>query len=371
MPRFFRLATDQHLTPAAWDGVCAGPVPAACWMIGGGPSLARLPCEDIARSPAPKFAINLAGHRLMRPNFWTAYDPSIRFHKSLYLDAGIVKFLPRSRAMDLVPESNFKVCDCPQTYFFDRDPQRGYHDFLSSETLGIVDWADSLVQAIDIAYRLGFRKLYLAGCELLVRPSRELIARAARVDVTYTDGEPLADFVRRCRAAGLNDHDLQASQLERQYHFDEEKPFESAVRTDTHYFRIVQSLRLCRSAMATAGLQLISVTPRSRLNDFFPYQPAEAVLDELRQEIGDPACEPTRGLYTQTTDRSITTAILKDVQPPHRKTAQRKSPCPCRQWKPVAVDSPSAELIVEEEAWQPVPGEGGFAAQFVMPREEA
>lgn len=351
MSLFFRLTTDQQTIPAAWEAACAGPLPAACWLIGGGPSLAMLPCEDIARSPAPKLALNLSGTRLVRPNFWTAYDPSLRFHKSLYLDAGIVKFLPRSRAMDLVPETTFKVCDCPQTYFFDRDPFRGYHDFLNPHALGIVDWADSLVQAIDILYLLGFRRIYLAGCELCVRPSAEWLQRAAERGAQYLDEERLDDYARRCRDAGFTESQLTEFGLGPQYHFDETKPFAAALRTDGHYFRVVQSLRLSRRALSLAGMELISVTPRSRLNHFFEYQPVEAALDRIRLDVGDPAREPTRGLYTQTAQRPAVTTLMRDIAPPH--VPHRKPPCPCgKQAK--TKSPPEPELIVEDERWQPV-----------------
>lgn len=353
MALFSRVTTDQQTLPAAWENSCAGPFPTACWLIGGGPSLSKLPCGDIAQSPVPKLAMNLSGTKLIRPNFWTAYDPSIRFHKSLYLDAGIVKFLPRPRAMDLVPETNFKVCECPQTFFFDRDPYRGYRDFLNSQALGIVDWADSLVQSIDISYRLGFRRLYLAGCELCVRPSQEWTTRAARRGVTHLDGEPLSEYVQRCRAAGLAEDDLQRHLLGPQYHFDEAKPFEAALRTDAHYFRVVQSLRLCRQSLSTAGVQLISVTPRSRLNSFFEYRPAEAVLDQFRLEIGDPVREPTRGLYTQSAGRTRDgMPPMRDVLPPRRPVVKKSCDYPPASVS--AIVEPTTELIVEEEMWMPV-----------------
>ena len=57
--------------------------------------------------------------------------------------------------MDLVPETTFKVCECPGVVFFDRDAQRGFADFLPPMPAGIVDWNDTFVQAIEIAYRLG------------------------------------------------------------------------------------------------------------------------------------------------------------------------------------------------------------------------
>ena len=141
------------------------------------------------------------------------------------------------------------------------------------------------------------------------------------------------------------------------YHFDEIKTFEATLRTDAHYFRIVQVLRLSRQSLSTAGLQLISVTPGSRLNSFFEYRPAEAVLDELRLQIGDPAREPTRGLYTQTADRNgLREGLMRDVFPPRRTPARKPS---CGVKKPESEPArPTTELMVEEERWEPVRVEG-------------
>jgi hypothetical protein len=380
MSLFYRLSTDLRVIPASWEGACAGPTASACWLIGGGPSLATLPCADIVGSPAPKLAINLSGTKLVRPTFWTAYDPSARFHRSLYLDAGVVKFLPRARAMDVVPETTFKVCECPQTYFFDRDPLRGYHDFLNAHAGGIVDWADSLVQAIDIAYRLGFRRLLLAGCELCVRPSEAWLRRAADAGVAHVDGERLTEFARRCREQGIDGPEQERMGTGPLYHFDEVKPFAAALRSDEHYFRVVQWLRLSRRALRASGMELISVTPRSRLNAFFPYRPVEEMLDRLRVEIGDPQREPTRGLYTQGSDRRFPTAVqMHDFLPPRRSTRRRSCDCgqgsvraarpglaprPGAECGSAGEASPSTELIVEEEAWEELSDPGEIAAGY-------
>ena len=332
---FFRLHTDGTRTPAALEHVFAGPTRTACWIIGGGPSLAELPCAEIAQSPVPKFCVNLAGTGLLRPNFWTSYDPSARFHRSIYLDASVLKFVHARRAMDLVPETTFKVCECPATFFFERDPQRGFGDFLGSrvESQGlrehsrlstldsrpsIIDWNDSLVQAIDIAYRLGFRVLYLAGCEMFVRPPAEHVELAAAKGVTYTPRETLAAFYERCEKVGLARSELERSGLPVQYHFDERKPLAATINTDLHYFRVSQYLRLVRRSLALAGVDLVSVTPQSRLNDYFPYRPAEDVLREIAETVGEPALETTRGRYMLTGTRSPEgLGPMRDFRPHH------------------------------------------------------
>lgn len=104
----------------------------------------------------------------------------------------------------------------------------------------------------------------------------------------------------------------------RQYHFDESKPLAAAIQTDLHYFRVAQYLRLSRRAMALAGLDLISVTPGSRLNDYFPYQSVDTVAKHVATEVGDPEQETTRGLYTEQVQRMPPgLGPMRDYKPHH------------------------------------------------------
>ncbi|MEM9704363.1 MAG: hypothetical protein AAF907_18120, partial [Planctomycetota bacterium] len=294
---FFRLDTDRRRTGAGLDDVFAGPVPTPAWLVCGGPSLSAEVCRVIAGSPAPVMAVNLAGHGLLRPDMWTSYDPTCRFLRSLYLDASVRKFLHGRRASDLVPETTFKVCDSPDVYFFDRDVGRVFGSLIDFGSERIVDWADSMAQAIDILSRLGFRKIYLAGADLYVRPSDEQVEAADGRGVIYQERMPLDEFASACRSAGLSEADLAALPAGRQYHFSESKPWGSAVQTDRHYFRVVQWLRQSRRNLALHGIELISVTPGSRLNDHFESATVAEADAAIRRAVGDPAAEVTEGLY--------------------------------------------------------------------------
>jgi hypothetical protein len=77
---FFRIATDGARTPLDLRNHFAGPARTACWIVGGGPSLRDAPVAEIASSPVPKFAINLAGAGLLRPTIWTSYDLNVVRH---------------------------------------------------------------------------------------------------------------------------------------------------------------------------------------------------------------------------------------------------------------------------------------------------
>jgi hypothetical protein len=113
------------------------------------------------------------------------------------------------------------------------------------------------------------------------------------------------------------------------YHFDETKSLAAAQQTDFHYHRVVQYLRLSRRAMGLAGVELISATPGSRLNAFFPYQPVSELLAELGEEIGNPARETTRGQYGRRYEAERQPACpMKDFRPHNWPVESRGTPVP-------------------------------------------
>ena len=253
-----------------------------------------------------------------------------------------------------------KVCDSPNTFFFERDGDRGFSDFLSPAHRRIVDWADSMVQAIDILYRLEFRILYLAGCEMRVRPSKSQMARAADFGILYSPQELLNGFLKRCHDAGLTTSELDELESGRHYHFDESKPIQSAANTDSHYFRIVQYLRLSRRSMSLAGMQLISVTPHSRLNDYFPYVPVRTILRKIDRRIGNPQHEPVRGLYRQTEPRhSRVLGPMQDFKPHHWTPERHLNPSRTRFHEPIPQPERDGELFVEAEGFEQLPRQNG------------
>ncbi|HVJ69321.1 MAG TPA: hypothetical protein VM510_15150, partial [Caulifigura sp.] len=163
--------------------------------------------------------------------------------------------------------------------------------------------------------------------------------------------------------AGLELKDLEAKGPVQPYHFDETKSIAAAQQTDFHYFRVAQYLRLSRRAMALAGLDLISATPGSRLNSFFPYRPAEKLLTEIADEVGDPSAEVTRGQYGRRDEvRPPGAVVMKDFRPhnwpngargpvrPHRPATNDDLADARRQKLAEAIeDLPEVEVRVQEE----------------------
>lgn len=332
MTPFVRCHTDGTETPLDVTNHYAGPTATPCWLLGGGPSLATLDCHAIAASPAPVFALNLAGHGLLRPDFWTCYDPTQRFHPSIYLDPSITKFIHHRKRADVVaPDRPHKLCDCPATLFFKSHKQRGFADFLPPPNAGIVDWNDTMVQAIEIAYRLGFRTLFLAGTDMAVRPSPEQITAARSRGIDYHHNEPLRNFANRVYEAGVDKSDFAQLPGPPLYHFDETKGWPSTVNTDQHYYRVCQYLRLARRSIALAGLSIVSVTPDSRLNRFFNYIPLDQAVEQIHALTGDPRAETCKGRYTSKgAPPPAQAAPMKDFPPHnwHNKETPPQPPAP-------------------------------------------
>lgn len=308
---FFRLTTDKRRIPLTLEHQFQSAISPACWLIGAGPSLNQVDWNLVHNTPIPRMAINLAGHQLTQPHFWTAYDPTQRFHQSTYLNASILKFVHARRANDLIPQTTLKVCDAPNIAFFESERTRGYHNFLDPLSRKLIDWNDSFVQAIDLLYRLGFRRIFCLGCELFIPPT----------------GNSIKGHIPRLKDHAPQD-EADVKQKLQQYHFEETKPLKATINTDEHYFRIVQALRLSRSNMSAAGLQLISATTCSRLNDFFPVQSVSEIRHRICQEIGNPTQEQTLGRYTKTESRSAPIkGQMVDFQPP----SWAKKPAPHKQ----------------------------------------
>lgn len=326
------------------ENSCSGTNPAPVWIIGGGPSLLNEACDKIQASPAPKFAMNLAGRGrdgeppLIRPNFWTSYDPTSKFHRSIFLDSSIDKFALAGRYKDLIPGGTEKLCDCPRVFFVERE-NRGYADFLGSKFDHVVNCRDSFIQAIDIAYRLGFRVFYCVGVDMMIRPSDAQIELALSVGVQYdrsrslttlalnrknpdvlTKSDMLRHFLQEYHLkSGLPTSadaakSLEEAGREKQYSFDVQKPFSDACSMDGHMWERVQFLRQARRNLSLCGVQLFSCTAGSRLNDYFPYISVAEAIRRVERYAGVPSNETTKGRY-ETVLPSIDLPYHKDVPP--------------------------------------------------------
>ncbi len=365
---FYRCSTDKRICDCSFlENSYAGMNASSVWLVGGGPSLLTAPVEAVKDSPAPKFGVNLAGRGpdgespLIRPDLWTCFDPTARFHRSIFLDPSIQKFLLGGRRMDLVPGGSEKVCECPNTYFINHK-LRSYVDVVSQQHREITHMLDSFWQALDISFKLGFRKIYCVGCDMRIRPSEEQIAFAESLGVVYerergltvwvndkkveVRSDRLSDFRDQVKEKGkFRDRSTAALELEkvgreRQYSFDESKRFMAACACDNHYWDRIQYLRLSRRTFSLNGLQLVSCTPGSRLNDYFPYVSPFDAAKRIMDDVGDPAKELSVGAYSGDEKPGGHLPFHKDLDPYGWKEQHTAKPDPKVEAIGGPVDSP-------------------------------
>lgn len=148
------------------------------FLILNGPSLATIPKlhERLSAPGVISMGVNNGGHHI-RPQLWTCVDSPERFMASIWKDPKILKFVPMGSLGKNIPDhaamapSYLTVSDCPAVLGYRRNEKFTASSFLSEPT---INWGNHsslgggrsvMLVAIKLLYLLGFRKIYLLGCD--------------------------------------------------------------------------------------------------------------------------------------------------------------------------------------------------------------
>ena len=150
-----------------------------------GPSLAeQFPektcrsCDRFARLRRPgvvTMAVNNGGHEV-RPDLWTSVDDPSRFMASIWRDPRIRKFIP-AHHFEKVADGGRLVKDHPNVLGYRRNEKFTAHQFLDEQTINWGNHKDYgggrsvMLVALRIAHLLGFRRVYLLGCDFRMSES--------------------------------------------------------------------------------------------------------------------------------------------------------------------------------------------------------
>jgi hypothetical protein len=350
---FTRATTDSQQIDcsSALKDVYAGTEPTACVVVGSAPGMSESLVYAINHTSLMRLACNLSGRDksgkwYIKPHIWTAFDPTGRFCRSIFTDPSIMKFINRFRTHDLVPGGDEKLCDMPNTFFYENE-NRSFTNFFDRANDGINHSLDSFVQLLDIGFMLGFREFICAGTEMAIRPSAAQIEFAESVGVKYdretcetvtevtVDGKTvesrsdlLRDFVGAVsRIEFGNDLDKAVEALstldrENQYSFDETKSLKAAMSSDAHYWERVQYLRLSRKTMALNGMKLYCTSNTSRLYPWFPLLTPVEIHDRYVEAVQDDIA----GVYSGKS-QAVKLPFHRDVKPFNWGSGPQKKPC--------------------------------------------
>jgi len=154
------------------------------FMICNGPSFANLNHGRLKLPGIITFGINNGAH-VFRPNLWTSVDDPTRFLRSIWADSNIQKFIPMAHFekpiwdTELDNYSTNIVGDFANVVGFRRNERFVAKEWLYQDTINWGNHKDYgggrsvFLAAIKICYLLGFKNLYLLGCDFTMSDTQK------------------------------------------------------------------------------------------------------------------------------------------------------------------------------------------------------
>jgi hypothetical protein len=212
------------------------------FLLGGSPKLRELPLDLLRKPGVITLGMNNVPCFFPSPKLWVCADKPLCFSPHIWTSPEITKFTMISRRGLEVPDTGGKrIMDCPNVLFFGAHEKFTFKNFLDPNR-DIVWWRSVFPIALQLAWRLGFKKVFLVGCGF---------------NMSKRNGEQYAWKTK------LTDDQAQYSH--------------------NTYTKDVDRLRALLPTFARRGFEVISSTPDSRANEFLSYVPlAQAVEEALK-----------------------------------------------------------------------------------------
>lgn len=296
---FFKLTSDKFPVSADYlidsYGSAGG---SACCILGSGKSvrgkLATLQKQLRSNQILP-FSINWGGYESGQgwgcyPSIWTSYDYSDKFSGQLFRDPSVTKFVVAGRQQEWIQGARYTASECPNTYGIET-VVKGIESYLGFGP--IVDGKDSFIQAIDIAIRLGFKRIFLAGCDFFLDLNAAQLEwlndklkacpdSEGRLE-RFILGDPQNSLWGCLRYIAKHTGVLPSTMITElshmgtldMYHFGNAGiNWEQAIMGDHHCYVSADILRQCRKQLDKLGVSVILLddytSPIGRLRRFFP-----------------------------------------------------------------------------------------------------
>ena len=256
-----------------YRGYCA-------FLILGGPSFAKLDKTQLKKPGILTMGVNNSV-KSFRPNLWASVDDPGNFIKSIWLDPTIMKFVPMQYPEKKIfdneewKESNIKVGDCPNVFYFRRNETFDAKQFLWENT---INWGNApnngsgrsvMLVAIRLLWYLGIRTVFLLGCDL-------------KMDTNY------------------------------KYHFEQDRSKSSISGNNYTYKKLIERFRLLRPFFDKFGYNIYNCNPESKL-DAFPFMSFDEAIEIAQVNMPrDTENERTLGLYDRQADEKKT---KKPIEP--------------------------------------------------------
>lgn len=201
------------------------------FLCGGHPSLVKEDLTIFSKHGVASMAMNNTG-TLFKPTFWVCADKPACYSRSILLDTSVLKFARLAYQAEGVDGRKWR--DIPGTLFYGIS-----EDYKPTNLLyrrGPLAWFKNVfIIALQIAFRLGFRRVFLCGTGFSIAKDQQYA-----YDARLTEGQVKSN--QRC------------------------------------YSGIVRSIQAALPHFREHGFELNSCTPESPINEFLPYYPLSKAL---------------------------------------------------------------------------------------------
>jgi len=229
---FFRYNRLNCRIPADLDDLYNGSV----ILAGGSPVLKEEKNLHLLNEPGVMVMSMNNTASIVPSDLWIGADKPRCYSHRILRDPKIMKFAMISRRNILAADYiDWKFM--PHTYFFGTSDKFNIDNFLSYDR-NFVWWKNIFYISIQILYRLGFRKIYLIGCQFKIEK-----------DSQYAYGAKLDD--------------------------------EAVVWNKKTYNTVVKNMKKLKPTFERKNLEIVSCTPGSPLNDIYPTCTPEDAVKEI------------------------------------------------------------------------------------------
>lgn len=209
-----------------------------CVITGGAPCLQAIAEKMNNTRGIPILAINNSAVTV-RPTMWVGGDKPICIDDSILMDSTIMKFaVTAKRHFDVGGKPWYSWAN---TFFFGTKEGFNKNNFLNRNR-DLAWWKNTFFIAIQLAYRLGFRTVYLAGCGFKIEKN-EQYAWETKLD-------------------------------------------DSEVEKNARLYRgSTYTLKSLLPHFEKRGFKVVSITQDSLANEFLEYEDAASVIERLSKKL--------------------------------------------------------------------------------------
>lgn len=231
---FFRYWKGCRI-PVDLDGIFEG----SCFIAGGAPSLLKENLELLKQPGIMVISMNNTAARVPT-DIWVCADKPKCYSERILKDPKLMKFAMISRKDLMVGDK--KMMELPNMFFYGATEKHFNVHNLLSEHRDFAWWKNVMPITLQIAHRLGFKKVYLIGCSFKISK-----------DAQYS------------YATNLTDHQINYN-----------------VRT---YNSFVERMKLLKPHFKEKNFEVISCTQDSLLKDTYPTMSFEDAVEESLKDF--------------------------------------------------------------------------------------